>query len=107
MAGWDRGSCVPVRSWDPRTWNRALSRPLNVPAESQPGFTAKHKWRSRQVLQGPAPSGAGADILAPVGVDVEGPGGSVDHLLADHHALDSLQTGKVEHGIEEDSLHDR
>ena len=46
-------------------------------------------------------------IRRAVGVDVERPRSALDDLLRDHHFLDPLEARQVEHGVEQDSLHDR
>ena len=40
-------------------------------------------------------------------VDVERPSGALDDLPRDHHLFDPFETRQVEHGVEQDALHDR
>src|SRR5262245_36621616 len=42
-----------------------------------------------------------------VGVDVEWPRGALDYLFRDHDLFDAFEARQVEHGIEQDALHDR
>src|SRR5262249_19009079 len=48
-----------------------------------------------------------AHPVGPVGIDVQRPRGALDHLFRDHGLFDSFEARQVEHGVEEDSLHDR
>src|ERR1700687_1587503 len=50
---------------------------------------------------------ARAGVPCAVGIDVERPRGALDHFLGDHHLLDPLEARQVEHGVEQDALHDR
>ena len=42
-----------------------------------------------------------------VRVDVERPRGAFDDFLRDHDLLDAFEARQVEHGVEQDALHDR
>jgi hypothetical protein len=42
-----------------------------------------------------------------VGIDVERPRGPLDDLFRDHDLLDALEARQVEHGVEQDTFHDR
>ncbi len=57
-----------------------------------------------------ARSGAGAALhcaIGTIGIDVERAGGGFDHIARNHHFLDTFQAGQIEHGFEQDALHDR
>src|SRR5262249_28799662 len=46
-----------------------------------------------------------ARAVGAVGVDVERTRRSLDHFLRNYHLLDALKARKVEHGVEQDALH--
>src|SRR5215211_6091832 len=45
-----------------------------------------------------------AGTMGAVGVDVEGPRGTLDDLLRDHHFFDPLEARQIEHRVEQDAL---
>ena len=89
----------------------------------KPDFAAKsaawrqHTDRRRGVSEMEAPddtshhSGARAAGIAgaigTVGVDVERPRGALDDFARDHDLLDAFEARQIEHGVEQDALHDR
>src|SRR6516165_4499674 len=48
-----------------------------------------------------------AGPVGAVGVDVERPRGTLDDLFRDHDLLDAFEARQVEHGVEQDTFHDR
>src|SRR6266540_226418 len=50
---------------------------------------------------------ARACVAGASAVDVERPCGALHDLLGDHHFLDTFEARQVEHGVEQDTLHDR
>src|SRR5262245_55467881 len=83
------------------TW--AKSHPL-------PGRSEESGERSscaqREPFSPRIPSGAGARVAGAVGIDVERTRRPLDHLARNHHLLDAFEAGEIEHGVEQDALHD-
>src|SRR5712691_10262694 len=50
---------------------------------------------------------ARARVASASAVNVERPCGALHDLLGDHHFLDTFEARQVEHGVEQDALHDR
>src|SRR5262245_30806396 len=48
-----------------------------------------------------------ARVAGAVGIDVERPRGTLDDLFRDHDLLDAFEARQVEHGVEQDTFHDR
>src|SRR2546425_2683712 len=46
-------------------------------------------------------------VAGPSAVDVERPRGALDDLFRDHDFLDAFQARQIEHGVEQDTFHDR
>ena len=42
-----------------------------------------------------------------VGINVERPRGTLDDFFRDHDLLDAFEARQVEHGVEQDTFHDR
>src|SRR5215475_4489707 len=76
--------------------------PIRGTAAAVPGLMVR-QWAAA----GGRASGARAGVARPVGVNVERARRTLDDLARDHHFLDALETRQVEHGIEQDALHDR
>src|SRR6185312_16177279 len=90
----------------PANPSRSESRASNNPANSaNPQPFPKIFWL-RGRLSGAGAAAFGRTIAA-VGVDIERPGCPLDDLLRDHALLDPTQARQVEHGVEQDALHDR
>src|SRR5580700_1110358 len=52
-------------------------------------------------------SGTRIGIADAIGINVEWRRDALDDLLGDHHLLDAVQARQVEHGVEQDGLHQR
>src|SRR5208282_3171624 len=48
-----------------------------------------------------------AGAIRPVGIDVERPSGTLDDFSGDHDLLDAFEARQIEHGVEQNGLHDR
>src|SRR5262249_13126707 len=65
--------------------------------------------RSASGSSGMAGSGALGSIahaVGPVGIDIQRPRGALDDLFGDDDLFDAFEARQVEHGVEEDTLHD-
>src|SRR5580704_49360 len=94
-------------------WRRraGVSRKAGFPAKTRRLRDAATVGAANRTRRGSATSGARpagiAGAVRPVGIDVERPGAALDDLARDHDLFDAFQARQVEHGVEQDHLHDR
>src|SRR5580692_11708399 len=94
-------------------WRRGagVSRKAGFPAKTRrhrdaATIGAANRARRVSVTSGARPTGI-AGAVRPVGIDVERPGAALDDLARDDDLFDAFQARQVEHGVEQDHLHDR
>src|SRR5262245_37760918 len=104
-----------LRAAQPADASRRTGRITAATRRSEPkavGFAAdpRNPARGRAALKASLspriPSGAGAGVAGAVGIDVKRTRRPLDHLTRDHHLLDAFEAGEIEHGVEQDALHD-
>ena len=86
-------------------------KPFESGKNAAPGALDRHfRTNSRPLCPcADARSGARACVAGTIGavsVDVERPCRALDHLLRDHHFFDPFEARQIEHGVEQNALHD-